>query len=159
MDDIYRTLGYIHISHKIIKIVPEHSLVGMLLQNKPNYKVVKSTGLGLLQHDAFTWVIEDGKFCFRDDIYITSIYHNQNLNDWIGSLSEKERRRFVDNLFEIISKTEASTVLDLTIDPQHKALAMLEAVLNMDEDTREFMRQVIGMLFKRTPFYSVTGSK
>lgn len=147
MDDIYRTIGYIHISHKIIKIVPESSLIGMLLQNRANYKVVKSTGRGILQHDAFTWVIENGRFCYRDEIYKTSIYHNKNLNGWIEALSEEERHKFVDSLFQIIKATEASTLPDLAIDPHKKAVTILEAIINMDDDTREFMRQVIGMLF------------
>ena len=40
----------------------------MLLQNYEQYEVVKSSGIGILQHDAFTWQIEDGKFVKAVDI-------------------------------------------------------------------------------------------
>ena len=41
---------------------------GCFLQNYEQYEVVKSSGIGILQHDAFTWQIEDGKFVKAVDI-------------------------------------------------------------------------------------------
>lgn len=46
--------GYERISARIESYIPQSSVVGMLLHYHPRYTVVRSTSLGILQHDAMT---------------------------------------------------------------------------------------------------------
>ena len=45
---------------RIEKTVPQSSLIGMLFENQEDFTIVKSRGIGLLQHDPYSWVVEDG---------------------------------------------------------------------------------------------------
>jgi len=147
-DDIYKKTGYLEIKDRIIKLVPEASIIGMILQTRKNYQVVKSRGRGALQHDTFAWVVKDGVFQCEKEILKTSIYGNAALNNWISSLSRKELQAFVDTLFTIINASSAHTVMELTEDRYKSMLVMLATYKNQDKNTRKFMRQVIGLLFR-----------
>ena len=60
--------GYERISARIESYIPQSSVVGMLLHYHPRYTVVRSTSLGILQHDAMTWQVENGDFVRQDDL-------------------------------------------------------------------------------------------
>ena len=147
-EDIYQREGYLDIQKRIVKIVPEASFVGMLLQNKSNYSIVESDGKGALQHDPFTWRVSAGQFVYKKEIFRTSIYGNKSLNSWIEKLSKEALQVFVDTLFEIIYGTKAATVMELTESRHKSILAMMSAAKNLDRDTKKFMLQVIALLFK-----------
>lgn len=51
---------------RIEKTVPQSSLIGMLFENQEDFTIVKSRGIGLLQHDPYSWVDEDGDFTYPD---------------------------------------------------------------------------------------------
>lgn len=148
-DDVYREEGYLEVKDRIIKLVPEASLIGMLLQNRKNYQVVKSADWGVLQHDTFGWVVKDGAFECVKEVTRASSYSNTALNTWINSLTREERRAFVDHLFTIINASSASTVVELSDDRHKNMMAMIERIKNMDKDSRKFMRQVIMLLFRK----------
>ena len=45
-------------------MVPQDSFVGMLLHTAGSYQVVVSSGKGVLLHDMFAWVVQEGDFVF-----------------------------------------------------------------------------------------------
>ncbi|MBR5544807.1 MAG: DUF2974 domain-containing protein, partial [Clostridia bacterium] len=62
-------------TEKIIKkIMPEESLVGVLLNNRANYRIIKSDGSGINQHDPFLWHIdiENNDFIDGEKLYMSS---------------------------------------------------------------------------------------
>lgn len=147
-DDVYQTQGYLNISERIKKVVPEASFVGMLLQNRIDYQVVKSVGTGALQHDPFTWVVKADDFEYAKELYKTSIYKDQALNQWICALEDEEIHTFVDTLYQIIKGADATTLIELTEDGYKSALAMLNTFKNLDKETKKSVRKVIILLFK-----------
>lgn len=147
-DDVYNTQEYQAVAERIIKIVPEASFVGMLLQNRPDYKIVKSTGSGALQHDPFTWVVKEGDFEYTKELYKTSIYKDQALNQWICALSKEQIHIFVDALFQIIKGADATTLIELSDEGYKGALAMLNTFKNLDKDTKKSVLNIIGLLFR-----------
>ncbi|MBU3805045.1 MAG: DUF2974 domain-containing protein, partial [Candidatus Cellulosilyticum pullistercoris] len=94
---------------KIEKIVPQYSVVGMLLEHEEDYVVVKSKQIGLLQHDAMSWEVLGGQFVYSDELTRGSQILDDTLKAWINGLSEKERAQFVDSIFDILEATGART--------------------------------------------------
>ena len=58
--DAYRAL-----SNRICRILPEDSLVGLLLEHDGNHIVVKSNRKGLYQHDGLSWEVLGAAFYSR----------------------------------------------------------------------------------------------
>lgn len=147
-DDVYKEEGYLAVADRIQKIVPEKSFVGMMFQNQIDYKVVKSTGTGVLQHDPFTWVIKNGDFEYVEEIYKTSLYKDEAFNKWICDIPSDQREVFVNSLFEIIKGAEAATLIELTEEWYKSTLAMLSTFKHLDKDTKRSIRKIILLLFK-----------
>ena len=49
--------GYERIKSRIFTFLPQSSVVGLLLEHVDDYKVVKSTNSGPMQHDVFSWEV------------------------------------------------------------------------------------------------------
>ena len=50
------------IAGKITTLLPESSVVGMLLEHEEAYQVVRSTQIRLMQHDGFSWQVLGRRF-------------------------------------------------------------------------------------------------
>lgn len=131
---------------KIEKIVPQYSVVGMLLEHEEDYVVVKSKQIGLLQHDAMSWEVLGSQFVYSDELTRGSQILDDTLKAWINGLSEKERAQFVDSIFDILEATGARTISDLTKAKLKKANVILKSYQAMDSTIQEMLRQTIKLL-------------
>ena len=66
--DIIDQMSQGEISERIRTIVPQSSVIGMLLEHEESYEVVASTQLGIFQHDMFSWQLQRNAFVKVDDI-------------------------------------------------------------------------------------------
>lgn len=111
--DFMEQLDYDGIRDKILKIVPDESFVGMLMEPKTDYELIKSSQIGLQQHICFSWSVSGD--CFersenqvpkRKELY-------DRINNWIYALDRERVGAFIDELFRLIEVTEARTLTDL----------------------------------------------
>lgn len=108
--------GYIRIRDRVRTIVPQTSIVGMLLEHECAYTVVKSVQNGLFQHDGFSWEVLGTGFVVLDDRTRDSKLVDRTLKNWVTSIEPEERERFVEALYAILSSTSASTLSDIHAD-------------------------------------------
>lgn len=146
-DEFFLSEGYLNIKGRIQKTIPQSSIIGMLLQHQENYSVVKSNRIGILQHDPFSWRIEDNDFLYIPSITRSANHMNKTLNQWINSFDDQRRELFVNTLFQIIQATDARTVYDLTDDWKKRAGAVLDEMGGLDNETRRFLFKAIRSLF------------
>jgi hypothetical protein len=102
---------------KIVSILPQSSIVGMLLENANNYTVVKSNSVGLFQHDGLSWAVMGDKFIHLDSLTKNSQKVDQNMKKMLAGMTREERQHFVEALFDAIeSQTGATTLTELNSD-------------------------------------------
>ena len=130
------------IAPRIISLVPQGSVVGMLLEHREAYSVVKSAQHGILQHDAFSWDVMGAELIHLTVRSKQSIIIDKALTDWINSMSVSEREAFVSALYEVLSATDAVKLSDLTSE----SMRILKSIKNMDPHTRELMVKAIKAL-------------
>ncbi len=140
--------SYERIRDRVHRILPYSSLVGMLLQNYEQYEVVKSSAFGVLQHDCYTWEIENGMLVKAQDIEEKQKRMNEVLNRWIFALSEQEREMFVNTLFEVIGETRATTLPEFAGDWKNNFKICLRCLRSLDGDTRKHIRQILKVLIE-----------
>lgn len=146
--EILKEMDYEKIEHKIKKILPQSSLVGMLLQNQENYEVVQSSAIGLLQHNPFTWRVKEDDFVRIRDIYHKRRLKNERLNKWILSLEEEKLHLFVDTLYQIVSAAEAETLIEFTAEWKKSVFAIIGALNDLDDETKKMIWEIIKALFE-----------
>ena len=130
---------YARIRERVVTIVPEASIIGMLLEHDEDYRVVRSQMASILQHDAMFWKVLGNHFVYADKLSASSVFADKVLSDWIRGMSLQERKTFVEAIFGILESTGAETFSELperivqngfraltaaaTLDPQQKKMA------------------------------------
>ena len=104
---------YASIRDRVVTIVPESSIVGMLLEHDEEYRIVESQMAGILQHDAMFWQVRGNHFVYSDKLNASSVIADRALRDWIKGMSPDERREFVDTVFGVIESTGAQRLAEL----------------------------------------------
>ena len=102
------SIGYRRISKKIVKIVPQSSVIGLLLKNPENIRIIRSSSVSLLQHDPFTWQVYDDCLVEAKKLSNDAIKRNLKINKVLTNLTDKDRQLFVEALFEMIERTGAT---------------------------------------------------
>ncbi len=111
--DMRKLESYNLLKDRIVTIVPESSVVGMLLEHEDDYRIVESRSMGLLQHDALFWQVLGNRFVYADKRNESSLIADQAIKEWIAGMSLEERREFVDALFGILEGTGAVRTTEL----------------------------------------------
>ena len=140
-------------TEKIIrKFMPEESLVGVLLNNREQYRIIKSEGSGIMQHDPFLWQIdiESNDFIDGEKLYMSSKFFDATFNDWVNSSTPEQREQFVEALFQIINAFNSENALsfvDLTDNIKSNSSVAYETLKGLDPEMRSLVMQGIGDLF------------
>ncbi len=142
-ENIFLSDEYLNIKDRIFKIIPQSSIIGMLLQSQENYRVVASKNFGILQHDPFSWVLEDGDFKYTESISNGSLNANYTISQWLSNISDEKRELFIDALYQVINSTNARSINDLTEIRVKEWAMILKAFRSIDKETRNFITQTI----------------
>ncbi len=127
-------------------LVPQSSIVGMLLEHEDRYDVVESSMTGLLQHNAFSWAVLGSSFVRHGAITAGSKKIDRTLKQWLNEMSVEERKKTVDSLYEILASTNAKTLTDLNADK----LKLLRAWNSLDSDSKKIVKRCISLIVKNT---------
>ena len=128
--------GYLAIVPKIQTYIPESSIIGMLLEQRDEYRVIKSRQVGLLQHEPYSWEIRAGAFEYTEEISSANRFTDKAITNWIRDMTPQQREAFVDATYQLLSAGGASSVGEL-LHPRN-ILAFFKA-LNTNEDSRKLL--------------------
>ncbi len=127
---------------KIRSIVPESSIVGMLLDHEEPYRIVKSTAKGLFQHDGFSWQLTGTSFDTIDTLSEESRLVDRTLRRWLSGMNNATRAEFVDSMYQVLSAGNAKTLTDLNTDRK----ALVASLRNLDPTTRDMLLKLVVLL-------------
>ncbi len=128
--------GYLAVVPKIHTYVPQSSVIGMLLEHEEPYTVVKSTQVGLWQHDAYSWSILGGDFVCEEELTAEARFVDKALKAWMADMTIEERNTFVDTVFDVIAASGVDNTKDLF---RVKNLAALFKHLKEDVEAKKLI--------------------
>ena len=135
---------YLRMTDRIRMLVPQSSVVGLLLEHGSSYEIVKSSQVGIMQHDSFSWELLGGKFIYLNELTNESIHIDQTIKGWLADMDMKQRETFVNALYETLVATNATTLTDINTDK----LKLIKAWNTLDEDSRAILLKTVKLLFK-----------
>ena len=124
---------------KVISIVPQGSVVGMLLEHREAYSIVKSSQKGLLQHDCFSWEVMGSSTVKLRSRSAESRLVDTTLSEWLTAMTPDERSTFVNALYEVLSATEAQTLSDLSAD----GIKLIKSFRGLDQHTKDVLNKAL----------------
>lgn len=143
--------AYEKVRERICTIVPQTSVVGMLLEHEEEYLVTKSSQSGIMQHDPLSWEVLGPKFVYLDEVKKNSRILDKTLKNWINEMTSEQREAFVMALFHVLYETGAKNVSELSEDKFGNLGALIKtakAVKQMTEEDQEMLAKVIRALIK-----------
>jgi pimeloyl-ACP methyl ester carboxylesterase len=146
---------YQDVRGRVLSVIPQSSVIGMLLCYHPDYLVVKSSAVGLLQHDVFTWHIQDGAFVQLNELDLSTRIANEALRLWLDQHSQEERRLMVEIIFRIVSGIGKDDVSPLYEDFRGSSLKMFSAFSKLDPETRSKAVKMFAGLLSTEAGYAV----
>ena len=140
--------NYSHMLPKIHTIIPESSIVGLLLEHEEEYEVVESTGSGAGQHDIMSWSVLGTSLIHLSTVDGKAVLLDKTLKSWIGKMDAAEREEFVDALFGVLDEADIRTVDDLARITPAKFRELMKLSSAMDKERQDVIWDAIRKLFE-----------
>ena len=113
----------------IDRTIPRDSLVGMLFErSQDDVAVVRSTAVGMRQHDPFSWEVVGSDFVYEHGLSYDAWRLSQRLNDWLEQMSDQSRESFVELLCWLTDVTGETSISGLLNRWSANAQAMRAAL-------------------------------
>lgn len=113
-DDILEKEGYKNILPRVISILPEETIVGVLLSNEYENHIVASSAKGVGQHDPMTWQVYGRGFVEVAKRSEGSHLIDKTMMAWLATMNDAERKIFTDALFSSLDATGLTTLNEVS---------------------------------------------
>lgn len=137
----FKSINYKLIRKKLINIIPNLSFVGVLLEQE-NVNIIKSSGIGIYQHDVFTWNIIDDKLKSAKQDAL-SIKFDLSINRWLKRHSKKERKEIIEAIFDTFDSLEIHRFSDIKLNKINKVIKSLRGI---SKETKDVINNSIKLL-------------
>ena len=143
---ITETDGFAAIAPRVLTVVPQSSVVGLLLEHGKVDKIVKSTGDGVWQHDPYTWEVLGDHFVLADALTPESLRLEKTLKAWVADMTVEQRRDMVEAVYKVFTANNAKTLTDIASDK----LDFILSLGKMDAKTRDIIFSTGKLLLKES---------
>ena len=139
--------GYRRILPRVVRILPDTSLVGRLLSSDSRPQVVKSAAAGVSQHDGFTWLVRRNRFVPAEVSELGRLI-DQTLGDWLEQMDDDTRRSLTDTVFSLFASTGQDSFHGMSEQKWKSAEAMLGSVAGLPREKRQELLRLLGKLLQ-----------
>ena len=137
--------GYWRICPRIHSVVPEASLVGLLLGHASRPTVVHSTGTGLYQHDPFTWkLLPPGVWDEAEGTTLLSKVAELSLREGMRRVSPDRRRAVIEKAFRLVEASGAETTAELRDRLKPGTLLALLGDIGLEKEISRVRKRIFG---------------
>ena len=133
---------YEKIKDRFVHIIPNYSIVGLLLRHSNNYIVVKSNKIGLLSHDLATWQVSYDHL-EKSKLSRSSKVFENGFEKWLDKYDDEKRKLFVKEFFKLMENNEIKDLVEINVKK--------ELILNIVKQSKELnplVREMTIDLFK-----------
>ena len=128
---------------KIIRIIPEYSIIGTLLEHEKEPVIVASSSKGLLQHDAFSWEVQGPALVRRDSLNKTALRFIEILHKWIDGMDTEQKRLLIEDLFATLQASGYENLSEVQSGGLKSLAAMVKRVEKFAPESREMMMELL----------------
>lgn len=127
--------GYQNILPRMKTFLPQFSVVGLLLEQKGEGIVIRSSESGILQHEPYSWEMLGADFVKQNSLMEKSYFLDNTVTRWMNGLTEQQRELFIDAIYEAVAATPVDDFGEANISPK-MIISTLQALHAEDEGTK-----------------------
>lgn len=140
--------GYLDIKDRIICLLPECSIVGIIWNSGYDYEVVLSKSSGVFQHNPFSWLIKADDFVYCDKLSDFSENYKQAMSDWLYNTSNRKKESFFNAIINIFEKTGSEDFLVIFKNLPKNLPVIFAEIRHLDEETKEMLSWTLKKTFE-----------
>ena len=144
LPEVIEREGFRNILGRTETIVPQSSVVGILLEHAEEFTVVRSYAAGPFQHDPFTWMIDRCGYVTVENMTRSARYLDETLSRWVASMSPDMREKLINGLYSIVEQTGAEDVRELFSGKN--VVRILRALRQTDPETAAVIVKALSLL-------------
>lgn len=138
--------GYLAVRDRLLRYIPQTSIIGMLLAHDSAFTVIDSSASGVNQHELYSWQVLGPAFVKEAAPDATSRYVQRTIDLWLSSLPAEDRERFVNALFVLLDASGAKTIVELQSHLRTSASSMAVAFARLDAPSRDVLLSAAKLL-------------
>ena len=128
---------------KIIRIIPEYSIIGTLLEHEKEPVIVASSSKGLLQHDGFSWEVQGPALVRRDSLNKTALRFIEILHKWIDGMDMEQKRLLIEDFFATLQASGYENLSEVQSGGLKSLAAMVKRVEKFAPESRGMMQELL----------------
>lgn len=132
-NEVLNSDNYKERKHKIITYMPKSSIVGNILNSDTKTIIIKSNGIGILQHNLYSWLIIYNHFVYTKELSEEAKNISNYLNDFINKVPNEQKANIVSFIYDFLEdkgiyniETTLSNVPKLILEKYDFKLSDLE---------------------------------
>ena len=145
LDKEFRSSRFKKILPKYHHIIPNESIVGIILYNAKD-QIVHSTIAGPLAHNIAYWEIVDNHFK-KDKLSSFSKELKEGLLGFLDSYSTEELKNVVSNLDKVCQRANVTNLLEFRENGK-KTIAFIKACSSLDMESRNMVYDLLNVMIK-----------
>ena len=142
-NEVMEREAYKRILPKVVSIVPDTSIIGMLLTSNVGHIVVKSRERGLRQHDALTWMVKRNRFKTTKQSAMGS-FINKSQKEWLSNIDDESREMFVNTLFSFFEATGMATFDEMIVNRRSSTEKIISTIKSLPKEKRVNLLAIMG---------------
>jgi hypothetical protein len=155
-EEVTASPQYMSVLPKIISIVPETSVIGLLLSSVAVHRVVKSDASGIFQHDGFSWQVCKNRF---EDAALSdmAIFIEKTLGTWLGEMDDETRKSMTASVFSLFEATGMDRFSIMSQKKWKSTEAIISSVYGLPKEKRRELIFLLNQLFKSGGQTAISG--
>mgnify|MGYP004512306447 FL=1 len=147
-DNIVNSPEYKKMISKVNTYIPQDSIFGRLLTHEENYKVVRSTQKGVMQHDIYSWQLFGNKLECLKEVTNGSKFIDKSITDWLSQIDMNTREQVIDIVFQVINTTKVETMAELKKHWFLNAKTVFSSYKQISPENKKMIMETLSALFK-----------
>lgn len=127
---------------KVHKIIPQSSIIGLLLEPDSEYQIVASDARGFKQHDPYTWQVVDHKFNIIATTGRMSQYTQRSIARWLTEVDDDTKQDFLESIYDLFTATNHQEITYLEENWPETLRVVLRGMNEAQPTTKRQWREV-----------------
>lgn len=143
--------GWERVRGKIKRLIPESSIIGMLLEHRVEPIVIQSCTKGVMQHDGLSWEVLGASFVHCEEISNFAVGMNESISGWLAQIKDEQREQIIDDLFSVLEATQATTLTELQDGGIKNIRTIKKEIDEMNSDSKEALQELLREMMQNIP--------
>ena len=134
------------IKDRLTIFTPKTSIIAQIMEQIKRPKIIASSESFFMQHDPYSWQIENKHFVLEDDYDTFSKVMRSTMQKWLKDIDRKDREIIVNTAYELIKALNTQNVNELLPSLLKNFTALLKKRKDLDENDRRILSEALGDL-------------